>query len=206
MEKPKQIEINHLAPYLPYDLQMLWLKNPTGKVLKVDMATLMQKTNWGHIFSDIEGYKLYTPILRPMDDLSAQIEFEGRKFTPIVELALIALEGIWNYRPDADIIEQNVVTDDHDHSCGCILQTKDDERIGFTLNFKDGYKEFQLSIGDSKNMMLDQFKLYEMLFKWHFDVFGLIDADLAIDANLHICSVYNGVIKFIKTKNEERYA
>ena len=72
-----KLELNHLAPYLPYNLQICFDgENP--------------HLNWNimkcsHLAFESENYKdfRFKPILRPLSDLIKEIEVNGEKFKPI---------------------------------------------------------------------------------------------------------------------------
>ena len=75
-----ELELKHLAGYLPYGLK--YIDKDSGKV-KI-MKTLSSEINmvdfgWGnaHVFNE------FKPILRPLSDLDEIIEYGGEKFVPI---------------------------------------------------------------------------------------------------------------------------
>lgn len=126
----KNLELKHLAPYLPYEL----------KVLCENQVYIMTIGNLKNHLEEIVNIK---PILRPLSDLTKQMEIDGLKTIPTFEL-----ERIY---PEFGFAVREIATTDVD-----IL------KIEIT------------SI---------PYKIMEQLFEWHFDVFGLIDAGLAIDIN-----------------------
>jgi hypothetical protein len=123
-----KLELKHLAGYLPYDLK---IKTAFG------WAT-MQTLNDYCVNIDFENVHYYDslettdfkPILRPLSDLTKEIEVNGEKFVPKSWL-------------------------------GC-------NHIGECLGLNIATWSFRSSV-----------KLHE----WHFDLYGLIDAGLAIDIN-----------------------
>lgn len=117
-----KLELKHLAPYLPYGLKYIY------KGIEWDLTHLETSTK------DRE----YKPILRPLSDLTKEIEVNGEKFVPF--------DYISDYNPNTKEIYPCVIMD-------------------------DGIIE------------MHYWKDFEKLFEWHFDVFGLIDAGLAIDIN-----------------------
>ena len=116
----------HLASYLPYGLR---IKSATTE--KPLTGLYLDELN-----NTLFGFgTTFKPILRPLSDLTTEIEINGIKFVPI---------NILNYISDIHL------------------------RINGEIEGFSGipvYDDFQ------------------KLFKWHFDVFGLIDAGLAIDIN-----------------------
>lgn len=86
-----KLELKHLAPYLPYGLKVINKhQNSISKVYsKIDGV------DFGVDESPVEMFKLntmwviervYIPILRPLSDLTKEIEVDGDKFVPITEL------------------------------------------------------------------------------------------------------------------------
>jgi hypothetical protein len=64
-----------LVPYLPYDLPLTWYENrrivlQVGNILNVIEYSSKEKTD------------RYKPILRPLSDLTKEIEVNGKKFVP----------------------------------------------------------------------------------------------------------------------------
>lgn len=81
----EKLELKHLAPYLPYRLKMVTTKGQgiiTGSTL-YRMDTLDLK-----------------PILRPLSDLTNEIEHNGERFVPVIELGIITIDDIdhFNYK------------------------------------------------------------------------------------------------------------
>ena len=163
-----KLELKHWSAYLPYGLNT-----------KYDLHDVV---GGGHIFRD----KLLTtdniqfvldyckPILRPLSDLTKEIEVGGKRFVPIVELAKI--ENGW------------------DDSCS-ILRYYFNEGITvksfYVVDYISDELEWRFGIKQDMTMFLfcndnihtfNQFKLFEKLFEWHFNVFNLPE-DLWIDIN-----------------------
>ena len=71
-----KLELKHLAPYLPYGLKMELLDYPLGKHIR----TL--ELDCGHDFNYYLEQDKVRPILRPLSDLTKEIEVDGDKFIP----------------------------------------------------------------------------------------------------------------------------
>ena len=134
----EKLELKHLAPYLPYGLKAEILDYKCDYVNKrydeIVGVHQWDKTclYWsvltvGGSKPNIERIK---PMLRPLSDLTKEIEHGGEKFVPTKALSMWDLEGITAI--DIPHIPVN---------------------------------------------------LYELLLKWHFDIFGLIEKGLAVDIN-----------------------
>lgn len=71
----EKLEIKHVAPYLPYGLKVSTIH------------TLIAENGIGninHIVKAVnEGKSQYKPILRPLSDLTKEIEHNGEKFVPL---------------------------------------------------------------------------------------------------------------------------
>lgn len=79
-----ELELKHIAPYLPYGLKMYWEDFENNPRLPWELK--------GHnIDFAIENQN--KPILRPLSDLTKEIEVNGEKFVPI-EILSEELEGI----------------------------------------------------------------------------------------------------------------
>jgi len=85
-----KLELKHLAPYLPYQLKMvdetmihdeLWYCNKYDVVL----YTSEYEVGYGHY--DYEALE-HKPILRPLSDLTKEIEHNEEKFVPTDKLAI----------------------------------------------------------------------------------------------------------------------
>ena len=136
-----KLEIKHLSPYLPYQLNCI-VDGKIEKLVGIKLHELYYHRSYGNTFGQIE---LCKPILRPLD-LTKEIEVNGDKFVPQNEFF--------------------------------ILYGSDVPKIGKNL-----WKE--IFIDNIKYSSIDSisYGVVEKLFEWHFDVFGLIPAGLAIDIN-----------------------
>jgi len=83
-----KLELKHLAPYLPYGLKMsrngftgnlIQIKNPKETDLLEIFEFQVSCSNWWENTEDVNHYK---PILRPLSDLTKEIEHNGERFVP----------------------------------------------------------------------------------------------------------------------------
>lgn len=146
------LTLKELAPYLPYGVEM----NTKLKGLKLNISSL------GHNYIGIEYVldKQIKPILYPLSMLTQEIEHNGEKFVPIKKLAKIFADYS-GYNDDIQIYKGK---------CLCYSKTSSTE---FRFNGRDFIFNDKITTG--------QYFLYQELFKWHFDAFGLIEKGLAID-------------------------
>lgn len=89
-----KIELKHLAPYLPYELQLyrasdVWVMHSLG-VEEICIANGLhtQTLSFDDCITD------YSPMLRPISSLTKEIEHKGEKFVPIDVLWNETLEQV----------------------------------------------------------------------------------------------------------------
>lgn len=141
-----KLELKHLAPYLPYGLKINI--NGMETTLTGIKQTYRDSLLINHSFMVWESLtENKKPILRPLSDLTKEIECNGEKFTPIYKLRKY---GFYTVKNDDYFIRR-------EGSFG-------------------GWSGFE-------NCESLPFFIIQLFLEWHFDVFGLIDAGLAIDIN-----------------------
>lgn len=152
-----ELELKHLAPYLPYGFKIL--EPHTGNIRKMNLGQ-GRSSSWVGLKTVLrnqetskERYTVYSPILRPLSDLTKEIEHNGEKFIPFENFML----------QNHNIQEIRITLD----------PTSDDFMI-YDLH-EDGE-------GNTSEISCS-YEFYRLLFEWNFDVFGLIDKGLAIDIN-----------------------
>jgi hypothetical protein len=166
------LELKHLAPYFANKLHLLDDSNTHCilTTLHLDCVDVEYSYNVGSYEMPFKGIK---PILRPLSQLTETIEHNGEKFVPMVELAKV------QYPVSFEIIENECVGR---LSIGVVLEFFIQDEIPF-------YKEFHNNIfGQTKDNDFDDMTLANItpseirgkLLEWHFDVFGLIENNLAI--------------------------
>lgn len=123
-----------------------------------------------------ESLSNITIVLRPLSDITKEIEHNGEKFVPIIEIAKLYAS--------TDNIEaiKGAVTNFHYFKCYYgksdyqILIVNDNLRGWFSYYFNDDEPNCGINI-------VNEWEVRDKLFEWHFDVFGLIKVGLAIDIN-----------------------
>jgi len=130
-----KLELKHLAPYLPHKLKTVNFN--VGKLLDKPLISELIASN---IMCFVDGSTEQKILLRPLSDLTKEIEVNGEKFVPI--------EKVENWNTSIDF-----------------------------------GKELVSLIEDERWLSTTSYVLVELLFEWHFDVFGLIENNLAIDIN-----------------------
>lgn len=77
-----KIELKHLAGYLPYGVKVKW-NNTSYEMISLRLNERCQLVDY--YTEEVYGVKLehIKPILRPLSDLTKEIEVNGEKFVPI---------------------------------------------------------------------------------------------------------------------------
>jgi len=140
-----KLELKHLAPYLPYNIE--FLDNGTPEIIigfKSDRIYIDDCHKSGYCNID----EINTLLLRPMSYLNQEVEIHGNRFIPTTMLH--KLFGMHHSFGFGDIIHQ---------------------RPTIFIN------------GDWVEISSFPYEIIEKLFEWHFDVFRLIYAGLAVSIN-----------------------
>lgn len=172
-----ELELKHLAAYLPYSLKIQGqthgeIQEMTGLNSGVVMVNHDTK-GWADFF-DI---KL---ILRPWSDLTKEIEHNGEKFTPLMELFMLI--------HDYHLVQCNYGNLDYsDNNVSYQIDDEWNHVISFEKEEIDlSYDKFEQRFALMKEWdVLDFYyiEMHEKLKEWHFDIYGLIESGLAIDIN-----------------------
>ena len=152
------IELKHIAPYLPYGLKATFEGDDcTHEVVGLSIASkgvelISPFGDYGR--ADIKDCKL---ILRPICDLTKEIEHNGEKFIPIDELT------------EGDTVSMSLPDYSSDWN----------EKNYYSF---ERYLEEWIS-GDKYHLNFFPFGFVHKLIEWHFDIYGLIEKGLAVDIN-----------------------
>jgi hypothetical protein len=138
-----KLELKHLAGYLPYGLKY----KCNGNIYYYE-----------HCSTRDFDYENSKPILRPLSDLTKEIEVNGEKFVPIIVLAKMAY-GNFSYT--------KVSFSENEYWIGVSF---DSGNYGYSVN------RGMIELSNRYDVMLK-------LLEWHFDIYGLIENGLAIDIN-----------------------
>ncbi len=144
-----------LAFSLPYGLKYKYL-NGTFSLFDYECYEKVNKYNTN-----------YNIILYPLSDLKKEIEHNGEKFVPIVELAEIAMVGE----------EQKYMISNNKKFLSIYFENEE----SFSYSYK--YSSFSSSLNNEIQLTPNQLELFQKLIEWHFDIAGLIEKCEAIDVN-----------------------
>lgn len=162
-----KLELKHIAPYLPYNLRVSKLHT---------MHTRVGIGSINHILTTKKD--TYKPFLRPLSSLTKEIEVDGRSFIPIIELARLENGGgIFEYQ-----IEKLFILDFggsiglyYTSSAGLVEFSYDPLLMTFTMMLRHKDESYKCDL-----IVNHQLKMFQKLFEWHFDVFGLIEKGMAV--------------------------
>lgn len=159
------------------------LRYRTGKLVGISDITgveiLFNIEDW------VEDYELYEikPILRPLSDLIKEIEVDGKKFIPLVEIAKTALcdttkiVGPSKTKTDYGVMF-DVENDDDSFKHEVFAYSHEIKMFGRHYRTYPHYEHTSQIL-----FVPNQLELFEKLYEWHFDIHGLIDSGLAVDIN-----------------------
>ena len=155
-------KLKFMAISLPYGLKFIDVFDSIEDLKSFDVTNMWAN---GNPYFKINKIK---PILFPLSSLTKEIEHNGEKFVPIVELAKIIVD-----LPDRFpyCFETKVSS---------ILQS---EKHEFGYNHRG--QSFHLFDRESMEFkpFPNQLELFQNLIEWHFDIAGLIEKGEAIDVN-----------------------
>jgi hypothetical protein len=163
-----KLELKHLAPYLPYELKMYCEQDKTKHTLTIAHQTFdLKSVGLNPILKD-EFFKTFKPILKLLSD--------------ITESEMIKMLVIGNPYFKGKTISVNWLNNEIlDFNCN-----GGDNQFVITHDLR-GVAAFNIQSIDNKKVVNSHFEnhigVYTFLLENHYDVFGLIQADLAIDTN-----------------------
>lgn len=190
-----KLTLREIAPYLPYGLQFATLNDDTNEYY-IDANRYI--LNFGglngvaNICMANYSRPLYKIILRPLSDLTKEIEINGKRFTPLIELYRCSNEYNYNEDLDYEFIDSwgakgNILKVFHNRK-----KNEYTEFVFSKLSFRKdrihskGSYVFGMNLPHNirvNSKLYNNHKLYNLLYIWHFDIFGLIEKGLAIDIN-----------------------
>lgn len=148
-----KLELKHIAPYLSYGLMIQYLENETFELVGFNRNTIYHTRGF---FVELPGN--LKPILRPLSDLTKEIEHNGEKFVPIDVIRSIS---------------ETPYSSSFRFENGNFIFTEEKLENNYGLS---SWVEYDFYAGN-------QYDLFQKLIEWHFDVFGLREKDLCIYYN-----------------------
>ena len=171
-----KLKLEHLAPYLPHNIEFLDNGKPETIIgWKGDRIYIDDCHKSGYCSID----EVYTLLLRPLSDLTKEVEIYGKRFIPLLELAALAgtcSASDWHIK--GDIAYHNTVKE-------CSFAIAYDN--SFIFRNSEKWKDF--------GVPSQQFRMFNLLFEWHFDMFKLIENGLAVNVHCQTSSpIENGSV------------
>ena len=166
----EKLELKHIAPYLPYKLKIYY-----------ELVNDRNQLDWELTCTNVDFLLMNQnkPILHPLSDLTKPCLPDDK--IPLIELCDIERGQIyWTDGGNKSIIDcddfkgQKVVQHD---SYDSIMA------FGFNTELKMFYGTIDIAVESQQTNIIKQIELFQKLFEWHFDVFGLIEKGLAVDIN-----------------------
>ena len=148
-----------LAMSYPYEIKLVYRNDKSWPII---MAI-------GNLDEILHTNKDYKPILRPLSDLTKEIEHKGETFIPIVELARMA----WK----EPLINKFKINN------GTLWYNFDGDEYYFEFRPNKGFLFARMTPYESFMPIDNQLGLFQKLIEWHFDIADLISKGEAIDVN-----------------------
>lgn len=153
-----KLELKHLSGYLPYELK--GVESVNGVIHTLEELRFKKGFYYPIIWrSDQDTTKSRVdckPVLRPLSDLTKEIEVNGEEFVPIRHI-------FYDYRKGLELC----------------FNFRNGVLCEFWLDYKGEPHGNKTYIQESNVTFIEWQKLLE----WHFDIYGLIEKGLAIDIN-----------------------
>lgn len=180
-----KLEPSHLIPYLLQNVECSYLAYKTekrrvksiftglSKVDGIETTYIREKDSILGDYIKFTGknntedlqFKLH---LHPLD-LTKEIEHNGKKFIPLLELANICFASLNTQH--RFVVVKNYIDMGHEYAF-----LYKEEHKSFVC-----YTEYNGKSYGYACVVTDQYEMFQKLFEWHIDMFGLIEADLAIE-------------------------
>lgn len=169
--KEKELLLKALCNGLPYGLKIKTNENKWPTPTVSGYANELVYWNYHGISGSIKLVNT-KPILRPLSDLTKEIEHNGQKTTPLVRLFdTLRPYDVYESFSNGSTFNQLWFYD----NAGSVL---------FWIEYNTN--EFSFDVINRKgDRLLQVFQLtaFEILNEWHFDIYRLIEKGLAIDVN-----------------------
>lgn len=174
------IKLHEICGYLPYGMKVRWCD---GKVDKINPWIDYDAKSEGEIDLQLFLFVIHEtdtpedlkPLLRPLSDLTKEIEHNGERFVPIYKLLDVETSMNWSntqyLKSEHGLYEQWVQFKDKPDS--------------FVFGFNSEKLYFYMHTDNKGNntSVKNQYKLFQKLHEWHFDIHGLINRNLALNLN-----------------------
>lgn len=192
----EKLLLKHIVGYLPYGLKCLNQHLPDRELIIEELLGISNHITWCGIFNAKNGSNHVPvcglkPLLHPLSDLTKEIEVNGEKFVPIVELFKMRTQylpdSIDKYYIENDTailkLQENTYPDGTISYCHFFEIDIDPEAINFSLATEYYKTDVDEIWKEEFGFIGNEFNMLQKLYEWHFDIYGLIEKGLAIDIN-----------------------
>ena len=152
----KEIKSKQLLDYATFGLQA---KNHNGEIIDLNVRNTL---------SHLSGAIGMRPILHPMSDINKKIKYNGEEFIPLGKLHYLFVLTASGKRNTKAQYECHV-----------------DNNSAYTRRKGSMYEDFTFGCIkiDFINIGKNEHRIMQKLLRWGFDIYGLIDDNLAVDIN-----------------------
>lgn len=181
MDNKEQLTIKHLTPYYQHDLygyaSTCELKGKLVGMHGIEYLTLSHSINDHNTVNSSYQVSEFKPLLRNLPDLTKEIEVNGERFVPIVELfKMLPSSNYVDYRGNFKY-PQFQIDDEWNHCLS--YETKQQDTLCFS--FDSNSNSFMLMVNETIEFVSNQLALFQKLYEWHFAID--IPSHLYIDLN-----------------------
>mgnify|MGYP001561093607 CR=1 FL=1 len=191
-----KLTLNHIAPYLPYNLNIYNVRE--SRIWILDLSTKSLTKKHIGITTVLLANDLFKPVLRPLSDLVEEIEFDGKKFIPLKHLFELyetnQFSSEKHIQRDIKNIGVDIISCKHmkykysnkeDFILKYAFDTTNMGTLVYSFTYDDGLHRFAVRNETHEKPLgvAHQLEMFQKLFEWKFDLFELIKNGLAIDIN-----------------------
>lgn len=166
------LELKHLAAYLSHKLKC---RVKDGNSDFVGSLVVLSCPKYARIDNEQSTtyalFKHIIPFLRPFSHLTKEIEHEGKKIIPAVEIAKLALCNGYKGNNESTFIQPYIDKNGN-------IRVIEDTAKGRII-IKQDYQIFCFDTHDYEITSFKQTETRDLLLSLHFDIYGLIPAGLA---------------------------
>lgn len=155
----ENLTIEQLAPYLPYDLKVKLISDnrnyKVGNIYTLSIQLLHDK------FKNHTNNDIFKPILHDLSSLTKEITVDGETFIPMVKLCN---DFCGRIPCNPEFGKSKILM--HADNGGGLKWWFVYHRNTMTFELSDDNK-------DMANYTIPQYKMFQKLFEWHFNVFNI---------------------------------
>jgi hypothetical protein len=196
-----KLKLEELAPYLPFKLKCFNQHLPDTKMVVEELIGISNHITWSGIFNARHGSNHtpicgIKPILKPLSDLTKEIEVDGKKFIPLKKIHELDETNSFDDKEKSYklIFIDKVISVEHnkyellgkeDFVLKYVVETSNLGNFIYSFTYDPEIRRFAKRNETYKQPLGIGFQIdmFNKLFEWHFDVFGLIEKGLAINKN-----------------------